>query len=394
MLYKIISIIVVPVLLIVTAVIVIAYARGYRFDTTNPGLNSTGILVATSEPNGAQVFIDGEFSGATNSNINLDPGNYDVTITKEGYHTWNRTMRVQGEIVVTTGATLFLRNPGLAPLTATGVQDPIISSDMTKIAYIASPSATGIVGKNVYESTIEAPTLFVYDFAGKNLPFSKNPQPYSGTREQLIDEWELEATIARDRAIASLPPSFGTIATASMRLLSFSPDDTKVLYEATASAMLTRSINPPLLGSRTNNDVRVLEPGEFYVYDAKEDRNYHITEELGDLADKLREKVDVQNTLDELDARNRIPANRTDSTASHFEPLPVFWFGTSQHLVLVGNNTISLMEFDGGNKTLVYSGPFENGYVFSHLSGHQLIIMTTFNPEASMAPSLYTLNLR
>ena len=386
MFYKIISAIVIPLLLVITAMIVIAYARGYRLNTKNPGLSSTGILVATSEPNGAQVYVNGEFSGATNSNINLDPGNYDITITKEGYHDWSRTMRVQGEVVVTTGATLFLKNPGLAPLTATGVQDPIISSDMTKIAYIASPSAKGIVGKNLFESTIETPTLFVYDLTGRSLPFSKNPQPYTGTRAQLLQEWELEAQIAHDIAVAGLPAVVANTATESMRLISFSPDGTKLLYEATVSAMLERTINPPLIGSRTNNDVRNLDPHEFYVYDAKEDRNYRITEQLGMRADDLRQTADVHDVV-EL-------TGSPDRTSRKFEPLPVFWFGTSQHMVLVGNNTISIMEFDGGNKTLVYSGPFENGYVFPHVSGHQLIIMTTFNPEASLAPSLYTLNLR
>lgn len=414
MLYKIISIVVVPFLLIVTAIIVIAYARGYRFDVTNPGsVSSTGILVATSEPDGAQVYVDGVFSGATNSNISLDPGWYDVVIARDGYHDWKRKMRVQGEIVVKTGATLFLKNPSLSPLTATSVTDPIMSPDGTRIAYIASPSATVNRGQSIFESALEAPTLFIYDLTGRSLPFSRNPQPYVGTRAELLEEWALDQEISRDVSLRSMPPAFAEVATSSMRIISFSPDDEKVIYEATSSAILKRVIDPPLVGARTSEEERDLTIGSFYVYDSKEDRNYNITSALGDRVDTLTKKLEAREYIQrafieyvqaqavlESSESATLPEKGVIAEISEkdlevlFDPLPVFWFGTSSHIVLVGDAAIAIMEYDGDNKVAVYSGPYENGYVFPHPSGYQIITMTSLNAQGGQNASLYTLNVR
>lgn len=359
-------------LLAASAAIVILLARGYRFNSEDNSLESTGILVTKSEPDGAQVYVDGEFSGATNSTINLPPNWYKVRISKQGYHDWERDMRIQGEIVVQTDAVLFLKNPSLSALTSTGVLDPMLSPDGTKIAYIATPSAEQLneqqtgqesEGQSIFESNLRQPTLFIYDLNGRNLPFSRNPQPYLGTLESLLDEWALERDTSNAVALRAMPAEFQSIATDSIRLLSFAPDGSKVLYEATAPAMLRRTIEPPLVGGLATEEVRNLTPSLLYVYDMKDDRNYHI-----DFSVPLPEDPNI--------------------------PMPIQWIGTSRHFVLVEDGKISVMEYDGANKIPVYSGPFVNGYVFPHPVGHQLIIMTTFNPELGDVPSLYTLTIR
>lgn len=394
MLTRVVTTILIPLLLVVSTVVVILFSRGWRFNPEDKVLSPTGILVAFSDPDGAQVFINGKFTGATNSDIGLSPDWYDVKISKEGYHDWQRKMRIQGEVVVKTDATLFLRNPSLAPLTSTGVSNPILSPDGTRIAYIASPSATTSIGQSVFEEKLTSPTLFIYDFSYRNLPFSKNPQPYTGTMSQLLTEWETEAEIARGVSLRKLPVAFTTVATDSMRLLSFSPDETKVLYEATAAATLTRVINPPLIGTREVNEDRELLPGSYYVYDVKEDRNYNISTWVSSI---LAKKPVPTPTLARGKRVTSTPQVDTESKRlSDYmsNQYQVFWLGTSRHLVLVEGNTIGVVEYDGSNKLTLYGGPFENGFVFPHPSGRQVVIMTTFNPAFSPTPSLYTLNIR
>ncbi|MBI4136938.1 PEGA domain-containing protein [Candidatus Roizmanbacteria bacterium] len=363
--------IIVVLLLAASAAIVILLARGYRFNTQQKSFDSTGILVTKSEPDGAQVYIDGVFSGATNSTINLPPNWYKVRISKQGYHDWERDMRIQGEIVVQTDAVLFLKNPSLSALTSTGVLDPMLSPDGSKIAYIATPSAEQLrqqpteetEGESIFESNLRIPTLFIYDLNGRNLPFSRNPQPYAGTLNELLEEWELEHETSDAVSLRAMPAEFQEIATDSIELLSFAPDGSKVLYEATAAATLRRSIEPPLIGGLPTEEERDLTPQQLYVYDMKDDRNYRI--------DFSFEYPEDENA-----------------------PLPIQWIGTSRHFVLVEEGKISVMEYDGANKIPVYSGPFVNGYVFPHPVGHQLIIMTTFNPDLGDLPSLYTLTIR
>lgn len=384
----------IPILLIIASIVVIAFARGWRFNPTARELVPTGILVATSEPDGAQVFLNGKFSGATNSDINLSPEWYDIMISKEGYHEWKRKMRIQGEIVVKTDAVLFLKNPGLAPLTATGVSNPILSPDGTKIAYIASPSAVINTGQSVFEEELTKPTLFIYDFSFRNLPFSKNPRPYEGTIVELLQEWKTEANIAEAVNLRNMPDEFITVATDSVKLLSFSPDGTKVLYEATAAATLARAINPPLIGTRELEEDRAITANNIYVYDATEDRNYRLTDHIGKLLATFHTALTPTKAAPKKPTPTPTPLkNAKLDEYAQLRP-PVFWLGTSRHLVLIENGSISVIEYDGSNKVSLYSGPFENGYVFPHPSGRQLIIMTTFNPQYSVTPSLYTLSIR
>lgn len=391
---RLVTTILIPILLVVTTIVVIALARGWRFNPQDREFSPTGILSATSEPDGAQVFVNGKFTGATNSNISLTPDWYNVSISKEGYFPWERKVRLQGEVVVKTDAVLFLRNPSLSPLTATGVSNPILSPDGTEIAYIASPSATASIGQSVFEEELTRPTLFVYDLSYRALPFSKNPRPYEGTLTQLLNEWDTEATIAREVSLRKMPKEFTTVATNSMKLLSFSPDDTKVFYEATVAATLARAINPAFVGVRETPEERELTTGAYYVYDVKEDRNYNVTSVVGSLIAKTKTPTPTPKPT-----RKAVPTpslTREEKLLIDYQAtlLPVFWLGTSRHLVLVDGSTIGAMEFDGSNKVTVYAGPFENGYVFPHPSGRQVIIMTTFNPAFSPIPSLYTLNIR
>ncbi len=62
-------------LIAVTTVLVILYGKGYRIFVQHgtPTVSNTGILNLSSDPTGAQVFIDGHLTTATNNSINLTP---------------------------------------------------------------------------------------------------------------------------------------------------------------------------------------------------------------------------------------------------------------------------------------------------------------------------------
>ena len=74
-------------LLILVTIGVVLYGRGYRFsfDNGRADLAGTGLLVATSSPDGAQVFINDHLTTATDNTINLSPGEYNVRIVKKDF---------------------------------------------------------------------------------------------------------------------------------------------------------------------------------------------------------------------------------------------------------------------------------------------------------------------
>ena len=109
---------------IVTVVgyLVSLYARGYRLEKGQVSAN--GLLVIKSAPDGAQVFVNGELKTATNANLALAPGTYDVSVQKEGYITWNKRMQIEEEIVTETTAHLFKIVPSLSAITFQQVPTP------------------------------------------------------------------------------------------------------------------------------------------------------------------------------------------------------------------------------------------------------------------------------
>jgi len=115
--------------------LVIQLAKGYQLDLQKKKFTPQGILVATSVPDGAQIFINGEFKTATNNTLPLPPGSYKVEIKKDGFFPWTKELKIEKELVTKTDAYLFPKAPDLRPISLSGAQNPIKSPDGTKIIY-------------------------------------------------------------------------------------------------------------------------------------------------------------------------------------------------------------------------------------------------------------------
>ena len=70
------------------------------------------------------------------------------------------------------------------------------------------------------------------------------------------------------------------------------------------------------------------------------------------------------------------------------------WYPDSSHLVIAQKDLISIIEADGTNKMTVFSGKFENGFVFAHPTGDSLVILTTLTQPEGNPPNLYSIDLR
>ncbi len=379
------------------AILLIAYARGFRLDTKNKSILSTGLLVATSLPDGASVFVNDHLTTATNTTINLPPGDYKVRITKEGYIPWQKSLKIQPEIVTKTDALLFPSTPELKPLTVSGAINPSLAPDGTKILFAIPPIIATDSGE------IDRSGLYIFDMLDRPLSFSRtarrvvkstpffdfskatiiwspdtksvvalfgtelepqtafllqtdtdniNPQDITPTLAITLDRWNTDQNLKYQDQLASLPKIIINIATSSAAPVKFSPDETKILYEATASATIPQVIKPPLIGSNSQPEEREIKKGNIYVYDVKEDKNFNL--------------------------------GKTST---------LLWFPDSKHFLTVEKEAISLMEYDGTNKTTVYAGPFEDTYVFPWPNGSKLVILTTLNKSAGNG-NLYSLGLK
>ena len=380
------------------------YARGYRLDFKTFKFQPNGILVIQSEPTGASVYIDGELKTATNANISLSPGVYDVEVKKDGYFSWDKRLTIQKEVVTQATVSLFKNVPSLSPVTFSGATNPIASEDGTKIAYVVLP------GKNVESDKVG---LWVMDTFTLPLGFSNEPKritdgdltnydyqfspdnrqimlstsnsvfmvdtgsftPQSqliniiSTKAATLNEWQNESLLKKTSLIQSLPKELANILTTDPDGVIFSPDENMVLYTASISGVLDNNLIPQLPGASTQQQERDIQPGHTYVYDIKEDRNFLIS----------NQPVTLNTQPPTQNSSQTIPALR--------------WMPSSRHLLLAQSNQVIIMDYDGTNREVVYSGSYVAPYAFPFSNATKLLILTNLG-AGSATPNLYTLTVK
>lgn len=381
--------------LLIGTIIAVLYGSGYRIDFGNSHslIKGTGLLVATSTPDGAQVKVNGHLTTATNNTINLAPGTYDVEIVKDGYFPWKKKITIEKEVVSKAEAFLFPTTPKLEGITSTGVVRPVIDPTQTKIAYIvASQSARkngiyvldmanrSLITLQSASTQIADDTVVTFDTAnlawspdGQQLvatipgelkpttylldatTFNQTPKDVTETLSSVNDSW-LALTKDREASrLATLKSTLRKFVVDNFSILGWSPDETKILYTASESATLPQIIKPAVIGSDSTPQERNLQKGSVYVYDTKEDKNFKIS------TDASRQSIS--------------------------------WFPDSKHLIVVEDKKINIREYDNQNNVLIYAGPFVDGYVFPWPTATQIVMLTDLGNSDTL-PNLYTIGLK
>lgn len=379
---------------------VIAYARGYRFDIEKRSVNSTGIISATSNPKAAKIYINGELKGVTDTNLTLPPENYLVEIKKEGYTSWSKKINLKGELVINVDPVLFPINPSLSPLTNLGIIKAVPTEDGDRIVVIASGSAylfdagkktlpfftplNKIVDLSLLSNIVDIKNIKVLfspdqkqaiftlsddlspkaSATGEALAKSEssyllsleennlNPLDVTLSKEALIQAWQTEKNKNNIKILETFPKDFDKIASSSFDIISFSPNETKVLYKAKNNVELPLMINPPLISTNQTSEERSVIKEKIYVYDRKEDKNFLLP-----LTSNLK------------------------------------WYYDSRHFVVEEEKKISIIDYDNTNKQTIYSGPFESSF-FNPTSDGKIIVLINLNSQVNELPDLYLVGIR
>lgn len=355
------------------------YARGYRFDIKSFKLLPNGILVVKSDPDGASVYINGALKTATNATIPLPSGTYDIEVRREGFLPWKKRLAVEKEIVTNVTAWLFRLAPSFSPLTFDGVVNPVASADFTKVAYANSKGlwvmetvnlpigfakeprivTDGNLTSASWQFSPDATQILLAADGGKFLleanTFTAQGQRVNlGSQSELIlTGWQEEAKQRLEAQVRNLPPVLADILTRKSSTVTFSPDENMILYTASASAELPRGLIRAVPGASNQVEERNIKEHQTYIYDIKEDRNFLISE--------------------------------TEAQIS--------WFPTSRHLVAAEEGRVVIMDYDGTNRQVVYSGSYNYPFVFPFASTSRLLFLTNLGADASL-PNLYSLSLK
>ena len=373
------------VLFITVLATVIAYARGYRLDIENRSVKSTGIISATSSPKAAKIYVNGELKGVTDTNLTLPPENYLVEIKKEGYTSWSKKINLKGELVINVDPVLFPINPSLSPLTNLGIIKAVPTEDGDRIVVFASGSAylfdagkktlpffpplNKIVDLSLISNIVDFKDIKVtFSPDQKQAIISSQGEPESSyllsleennldplevtlSKEVLIQAWQTEKNKNFIKILETFPKDFDKIASSSFDIISFSPNETKVLYKAKESVKLPLMINPPLIATNQTPEERSIIKEKIYVYDRKEDKNFQL------LYPNLK------------------------------------WYFDSRHFVIEEGKKISIVDYDNTNKQTIYSGPFESSF-FNTTNDGKIVVLINLNSQVNELPDLYLVGIR
>jgi len=386
------------------------YARGFRFDSQKAKIVPSGLLIVRSNPEGAQIFINQELKGTSNTNFNLVPNTYDLTVKKEGFTTWQKRVTVKKEEVTEVDAHLFKLVPSLSPVTFNSALNPIASDNSARIAF-AVPATS-------QNRTEDKEGLWVLENINLPLGFSRDPKRITNSDlkdsnwiwsptgreillitpkgkflldattytpqekrvniaakvDETLKEWQIEREKMLNSKLKSLPEKMTDFLSNYATNINFSPDETKILYTAKADFNLPDELIKPVPGASTQKQERTLKKGQTYVYDIKDDRNFFIAPQDDNL------QVGNQPLLDEKENPRQVSQK-------------LIWFSTSRHIIWAKEGKIIIADYDGTNQQEVYNGSYLAPAAFATAATDRILILTNLGADSQEA-NLYYLNLK
>ena len=360
-------------------------------------------MVLKSEPDGASVYINGDLKTATNASISLSPGTYDVEVRKDGFFTWGKRLTIEKEIVTQTFISLFKNVPSLSPVTSLGAVNPVMSEDGAKIVFSILPSKDVMSDKAGLWAldTFSLPLGFGAgpkritdgDMTGASYIFSPDGRQVlltisnsiflidtgsftaqnqriniASKKDATITGWITEKENKDQNLIKNLPPELIDILSRKSSSFVFSPDNNVILYTASSSGTLPDGLVRPLPGASTQRQERNIQAGHTYVYDIKEDRNFLITDQ----------EVAINN--------QQLTVNSPQGSALR-------WMSSSRHLLFAQSGQVTVMDYDGTNRQVVYSGSYFAPSAFPFSNTTKLLILTNLGAPSGSA-NLYTLTVK
>ncbi len=416
---------------IVLLIAIIAYARGYRFSMKDRLVVPSGILAVSSSPKAAKVYVNGELKGVTDLNLTLPADQYTVEVKKDGYTDWKQDVTLKGEIVLTLDAALFPKNPSLSPLTNLGIikaipvdqtdnvmiftqnndplKDGIYIFDANKKPLSFFPPLRLLALKQNFPIDVDFSKSTIYfdpDFKQSIVEFStatnnyaylfsldaENVMPFDVTTSEnaILDAWNTQKNLELVKILETFPREIRPIASDSFHIISISPDKTKMLYEAKYPATLPRVIIPPLIGSNQTQEERDLQANNLYLYDKKEDKNFHLPFEFQKLQKILETAQNLPAPTLTLTPTPPIGISPTQeiSTLALSEISPILWYSDSKHLGILQEHEIVVIDYDGTNRRTVYAGPFQKDF-FLVTTDDRLFVLTNLNSQYNQFPDIY-----
>lgn len=372
------------VVIAIIAAIAILLAKGYTFSPQEKRIMGTGIMTVASEPDAASVFIDGHLTTATNTTIaSLSPKKYNVKIVKEGFIPWEKEINIKEGLVTEVKVVLFPAIPTIYPLTFNGVVNAVLSPDGSKLAYIVPRPATGEISKKVgvwvWTQTRNQPISFVRSSEPHQVAQSMTMDFSQAVLKWSADSKQILATVGNNNYLLDADR------------LNTEPRDITPMLSATLQSWEedAQDKDESRVLAIKDSGLRQIASSSAMVRFSPDETKFMVIE-----SDKKTDQQDKQGTTSITKEYAKVYDLETKKEYSLPPARKHVWLPEGRHIILVEQNTISVIDFDGTNKAVIYAGNFIDDLVFPWLDSSRLAIISTFPTPTASEPNLYGVNLK
>ena len=358
------------VAIVFLAGVAIFLAKGYTFSAKEKRIVGTGIITISSEPDAASVFLDGHLTTATNTTIaSLPPKNFTIKVVKEGFIPWEKQILVKEGLVTEVKVTLFPAIPTIYPLSYNGVASPTLSPDGGKLAYIVP-----LVTEQNSSRNKKAGIWVWTQMRNQPISFARSAEPHQIAQSTITDF--SKATLKWSADSKQVLATVGT---------------NNYLLEADRLNSDPRDITPILSATLKGWEEDIHSKEESRILEIK-DMNLRQTASSSAVLKWSPDETKFMAGTKETDLKIYNLEDKKEYTLP--EARSHIWLPDSRHVILVSEGTISIVDFDGTNKAIIYAGSFQDDFVFPWLDSSRLVIISSFPTPTASEPNLYGINLK
>lgn len=414
-------------IIVIGAGIAVFFTKGYKVSTETGMILGTGIISVTSVPDQASIYLDERLIGATNDNIkSLPPKDYLVTIKKEGYIPWQKTVPVQEGLVTQVKSTLFRSIPTIYPLTYTGAENALLSPDGVKMMYII-PFQEGM------DATSKRKTgVWVWGMSDRPLTFNRGAEPHqvmtsldgvdltkakvrwspdstqillqlpdrnlllnesgfnepardiTATLEPTMRQWDQQQTEKDTVRLQLISDGSLRKEASESAILKWSPDETKLLYSKDGKTNFKLVVLPASAqaDASAGTSLGAVRAGLYEIFDVFKN---------------VEPKALANATISWLpDSEHIVLTERINPATT---PKPSSIQPTNTEVVTKVENKIEpariyVFTYDGSNKFEMYNGNFDPDSVIAWPDSSKLVVVSSFPTATANQPNLYGINLK
>lgn len=136
------------IIFLIAAPAIVLYTSGYRYNLQKGRIQKTGIMMLSSVPRGAEIWLNGKMVEKKSTPARLEyilPGDYEIQFKKSGYHDWQKKLPVYENNTTFAEKVILWKQEQPQIISTSTASDWLLSSDKRQAAVISASNTLEIL---------------------------------------------------------------------------------------------------------------------------------------------------------------------------------------------------------------------------------------------------------